>query len=153
MLYRKADNKAYFSLLCDALVPERDFLALERRMRGLFPNMQLALRVASPGLAEDFKGNIGKYLSVLKDFLRRQSPALRTWLEDVGWGVEGDRILLTCPDDFAIAFFKRYQLDEKLAQAVWDIFRLRMPVGLVKCGEREACKQVGSNAQSLAQRF
>lgn len=138
VLYRKADNKAYFSLLSDALVPERDFLTLERRLRGLFPKMQVALRVASPGLKEDFKENIEKYTPVLKDFLRRQSPAMRTWLDDVGWSVDGDRILLTCPDDFAIVFFRRYNLDEKLAQAVWDIFRLKMPVALVKCGEREA---------------
>ena len=55
VLYRKADNKAYFSLLCDVLVPERDFLTLERRLRGLFPKMQVALRVASPALKEDFK--------------------------------------------------------------------------------------------------
>ena len=138
VLYRKADNKAYFSFLCDALVPERDFLALEQRLRALFPKMQIALRVASPGLAERFQAEIGEYTSVLKDFLRRQSPALRAWLDDVGWSVDGDRILLTCPDDFAIAFFRRYSLDTKLSQAVWDIFRVRMPVALVKCGEREA---------------
>ncbi|MCE5343793.1 MAG: PolC-type DNA polymerase III [Eubacteriales bacterium] len=138
VLYRKADNKAYFSFLCDVLVPEKDFLALEHRLRALFPKMQIALRVASPSLKEDFLANIETYTPVLKDFLRRQSPALRTWLDDVGWSVEGNRILLTCPDDFAIAFFKRNELDTKLSQAVWDIFRLRMPVGLVKCGEREA---------------
>ena len=33
VLYRKADNKAYFSFLSDVLVPERDFLTLERRLR------------------------------------------------------------------------------------------------------------------------
>jgi len=138
VLYRKADNKAYFSFLCDVLVPERDFLTLERRLRGLLPKMQVALRVASPTLADDFKRDIQQYTPVLKDFLRRQSPAMRTWLDDVGWSIDGDRILLTCPDDFAIVFFRRYGLDEKLSQAVWDIFRLRMPVTLVKCGEREA---------------
>jgi len=137
VLYRKADNKAYFSFLSDELVPESDFLALERRLRGLFPKMELALRVASPALQEDFLANIEKYTPVLKDFLRRQSPALRTWLDDVGWSVDGQRILLTCPDDFAIAFFRRNGLDEKLSQAVWDIFRLRLPVALVKCGQRE----------------
>ncbi len=137
VLYRKADNKAYFSFLCDELVPEADFLALERRLRGLFPKMELALRVASPGLKDDFLADIGKYTPVLKDFLRRQSPALRTWLDDVGWSVDGQRILLTCPDDFAIAFFHRNGLDDKLSRAVWDIFRLRLPVALIKCGERE----------------
>ena len=70
VLYRKTDNKAYFSFLADVLVPERDFLTLERRLRALFPKMQIALRVASPGLAEDFKRDIGQYTPVLKDFLR-----------------------------------------------------------------------------------
>lgn len=61
--------------LCDVLVPERDFLTLEQRLHGLFPKMQIALRVASPGLAEDFrKRDIAQYTDVLKDFLRRQSP-------------------------------------------------------------------------------
>ncbi len=138
VLYRKADNKAYFSFLCDVLVAEKEFLTLEHRLRALFPKMLIALRVASPSLKEDFLAHIETYSPVLKDFLRRQSPALRTWLDDVGWNVEGERILLTCPDDFAIAFFTRNMLDTKLSQAVWDIFRLRMPVALVKCGEREA---------------
>ncbi len=138
VLYRKTDNKAYFSLLSDTLVPEVDFLALERRMRGLFPQLQVALRVASPGLAEDFVTDVQRYTPVLKDFLRRQSPALRAWLDDVGWSVDNGRILLTCPDAFSIEFFRRNGLDAKLAQAVWDIFRVRMPVALGLCGEREA---------------
>ncbi len=151
VLYRKADNKAYFSFLCDVLVPERDFLTLERRLRGLFPKMQIALRVASPGLAEDFVGDIEKYNPVLKDFLRRQTPALRAWLDDVGWAVEQDRILLTCPDDFSISFFRRNELDAKLSQAVWDIFRLHMTVALVKCGQREAWVEM-MRAQTAARR-
>ncbi|MDD3412224.1 MAG: hypothetical protein PHY12_15580, partial [Eubacteriales bacterium] len=137
VLYKKAANKAYMSYLCDDLVPERDFLALERRLRTLFPQIQVALRVASPGLGEDFVQNLDKYRSVLTDFLRRQSPALKAWLEDVGWTIDDGRILLTCPDDFAIHFFKTHQLDEKLSRCVWDIFRVRMPVALVKCGQRE----------------
>ncbi|MDD3214329.1 MAG: exonuclease domain-containing protein, partial [Eubacteriales bacterium] len=138
VLYRKSDNKAYFSFLSDSLVAERDFLALENRLNSLFPKMRIALRVASPGLAENFISDIGAYTPVLKDFLRRQSPALRTWLDDVGWSVDQNRILLTCPDDFSISFFRRNHLDEKLAQAVWDIFRIRRDITLVKCGEREA---------------
>ncbi|MFH1512395.1 MAG: PolC-type DNA polymerase III [Bacillota bacterium] len=137
VLFRAADNKAYFSLLCGDLVDERAFLKLDQRLGSLFPGMRIALRVASPNLAEDFLRDIGKYTPTLKAFLRRQSPALKTWLEDVGWSIADDQILLICPDDFAVHFFKRNKLDEKLSQAVWDIFRLRMPVTLEKCGERE----------------
>jgi len=137
VLFRAADNKAYFSLLCDDLVDERAFLKLDQRLCSLFPGMNIALRVASPGLAEDFKADIAKYTPVLKAFLRRQSPAIKTWLEDVSWSIDQEEILLVCPDDFAIQFFKRNKLDDKLSQAVWDIFRLRLPVHLEKCCERE----------------
>ena len=136
VLFRASDNKAYFSLLCDELVDERAFLLLDQRLCNLFPEMRIALRVASPGLAADFQADITKYTPVLKAFLRRQSPAIRTWLDDVGWRIDQEQILLICPDDFSIQFFKRNKLDDKLAQAVWDIFRLRLPVHLEKCCER-----------------
>ncbi|MBE0601688.1 MAG: hypothetical protein IH607_07855, partial [Firmicutes bacterium] len=137
VLFRAADNKAYFSLLSDVLVDERAFLKLDKRLSALFPGMRIALRVASPHLKDEFLADIAQFTPVLKAFLRRQSPAIRTWLDDVGWSIAEDTIRLVCPDDFAVQFFKRNTLDEKLSQAVWDIFRLRMPVTLEKCGERE----------------
>ena len=137
VLYQKSQNKAYMSFLCDVLVAEADFLALERKMKSLFPAVSIALRVASPGLGEDFLRDIDSYKFVLTDFLRRQSPALSTWIPDVGWAVEDGRILLTCPDAIAEQYFKRHKLDEKLAQAIWDIFRVRLNVSLTICGQRE----------------
>ncbi len=137
VLFRAADNKAYFSLLSGVLVDERAFLKLDKRLSSLFPGMHIALRVASPHLKDEFLSDIEKFTPVLKAFLRRQSPAIRTWLDDVGWSIAEETILLVCPDDFAVQFFKRNKLDDKLSQAVWDIFRLRMPVTLEKCGARE----------------
>ncbi len=138
VLYKKAANKAYMSFLCDELVPETDYLVLERRLRELFPGLSVALRVASPSLGEDFLADINRYKSVLTDFLRRQSPALSAWIGDVGWSLEDGRVLLTCPDAIAVNFFKSHRLDDKLSQAVYDIFRVRVPVSLTICGEREA---------------
>ena len=137
VLYKKSVNKAYMSYLCDDLVAEADFLTLERRLKSLFPGVGIALRIASPGLAEDFLQNIDNYKPLLVDFLRRQSPAMSAWIHDVGWAIEDGRILLTCPDDIAEQYFVRHKLSEKLSQAVWDIFRLRMPISLAVCGQRE----------------
>lgn len=137
VLYKKSINKAYLSFLCDSLVAEKDFLTVERQLRDAFPGVEIAVRVASPALAEDFRGNLDKYKVVLTDFLRRTSPALRAWLDDVGWTMEDGRVLLTCPDEFSIAFFKKNRLDERLSRAIWDIFRVKLPVALTKCGERE----------------
>lgn len=137
VLYKKSINKAYMSYLSDVLVAEKDFLTLERKLRSVLPGVSIALRIASPSLGEDFLQNIDRYKPVLTDFLRRQSPALSTWIHDVGWEVEQGRVLLTCPDEISVAYFKRHQLDGKLSQAIWDIFRLRLTVSLILCGQRE----------------
>ena len=137
VLYKKSANKAYMSFLCDELVAQTDFLLLKRRLAKLFPKLEVALRVASPALGEDFLADPEKYKSVLTDFLRRQSPALSAWIDDTGWSHEDGRILLTCPDAIALRFFTNHHLDNKLSQCVWDIFRVRMPVTLGVCGERE----------------
>ena len=138
VLYQKSANKAYMSFLCDELVTERDYLLLERRLRELFPRLTVALRIASPALGEKFLADLDRYKPVLTDFLRRQSPALSAWIADTGWSLEDGRILLTCPDKIAMGFFRSHHLDEKLSQAIYDIFRVRTPVALTVCGEREA---------------
>ena len=71
VLYKKAANKAYMSFLCDDLVREGEFLQVERTLKELFPQVNVALRIASPGLGEDFLSHLDKYQSVLTDFLRR----------------------------------------------------------------------------------
>lgn len=138
VLYKKETNKAYMSFLSDALVGPMDFLLLEKKLRELFPNLSVALRVASPSLGEDFLRDVNKYKSVLTDFLRRQSPALTAWMDDIGWQVEDGRIHLTCPDEISLSFFRSHHLDDKLSQAVYDIFRVQVPVSLGVCGERQA---------------
>ena len=138
VLYQKAANKAYMSFLSDELVTEHDYLLLERRLRELFPKLTVALRIASPSLGEKFLADLNRYKPVLTDFLRRQSPALAAWIADTGWSLEDGRILLTCPDKIAMGFFRSHHLDEKLSQAIYDIFRVRTPVALTVCGEREA---------------
>jgi len=141
VLYKKEANKAYMSFLSDVLVGQRDFLLLEKKLRELFPNLTVALRVASPSLGEDFLSDVNKYKSVLTDFLRRQSPALSAWIADTGWEIDNGRIHLTCPDQIALKFFKNHQLDVKLQQAVYDIFRVKVPVEISVCGERQAWVQ------------
>ena len=141
VLYKKEANKAYMSFLSDVLVEQQAFLLLERRLREMFPQLTVALRVACPSLGEDFLMDVNKYKSVLTDFLRRQSPALSAWIGDTGWTVQDGRILLTCPDKIAMQFFKSHGLDSKLSQAVYDIFRVRIPVSIDVCGEREAWVQ------------
>ncbi len=138
VLYKKIENKAYMAFLSDELVYENEYLILERKLRDLFPNLTVSLRVASPSLGESFLENIDAYKPVLTDFLRRQSPAMAAWLDDTGWTLEDGHILLTCPDNIALRFFKSHQVAEKLSTAIYDIFRLRLPVSLTVCSERQA---------------
>lgn len=62
-------------------------MLLERKLKEMFPQLQVALRIASPGLGKIFC-KIDKYKSILTDFLRRQSPALLAWVDDTGWSLK-----------------------------------------------------------------
>ena len=141
VLYKKETNKAYMSFLCDELVGEKDYLLLESRLRQLFPQLTVAMRIASPGLGEAFLSDVNAYKTVLTDFLRRLSPAMAAWVDDTGWTYEDGGILLTCPDAIALRFFKSHQVDEKLKTAIYDIFRVNVSVSMNVCGEREAWTQ------------
>ena len=137
VLYNRAENKAWVCFLSQVLVGQNDFLILEKKLASLFPEMTIALRVASPSLGEDFLAHIDRYRSVLTDFLHRLSPAMSAWIDDTGWSLENNRILLTCPDSFALNFFRSHNVEERLKACIRDIFRVEVEVGLLSSGSRE----------------
>ena len=138
VLYNKPLKRVLMSFFSDELVSEKEYLTLEDKVRSLFPNVFVSLRIASPSLGSVFLENIHDYTFVLTDFLLRQSPAMATWIKDTDWQLVHERILLTCPDDFAMNFFKRNRIAEKVKHAIYDIFRVEIPVEVTVCGEREA---------------
>ena len=138
VLYHKQENKAFIFFLCDKLVSEREFLRLENKLIELFPKVEVSLRVASPSLANHFRENIGEYKPVLVSILRRQSPAMATWIDDTAWKIDKDTITLICPDQIALDYYKRKNLDKIISQSIKNIFRLELTVNFVICNEREA---------------
>ena len=138
VVYKQAENKIYISFLSQALVAEKAFLRMESMIRGMYPTTRLAIRVASPALAEDFLANISHYKQVFIDFVTRAHPASASWIGELDWEVQDGRVVLTFPDEFSLRFMQRGNVTDKLAQAVWDIFRIRVPVELRVRGNQEA---------------
>ena len=138
VVYQKSENKVYISFLSDTVVGEKAFLTMQRILRGAFPMTPLAVRVASPSLGEDFLGHIENYKQVFLDFMSRNYPASASWLKELDWKSEGGRITLTFPDDFSLGFMRRQGVGQRLSQAVWDIFRVKVPVELTVRGDQEA---------------
>ncbi len=138
VVFKQAENKIYISFLSQVLVAEKAFLRMESMIRGMYPNTRLAIRVASPALAQDFLENISHYKQVFIDFVTRAHPASASWIGELDWEVQDGRVVLTFPDEFALRFMQRGNVSDKLAQAVWDIFRIRVPVELRVRGNQEA---------------
>ncbi len=138
VIYKQAENKIYISFLSQVLVEEKAFLRMEYLIRNMYPDTRLAIRVASPSLAQDFLKNIGKYKQVFIDFVTRAHPASATWIKELDWEVQDGRVVLTFPDEFSLRFMQRSNITERMAQAVWDIFRIRVPVELRVRGNQEA---------------
>ena len=138
VVYVREQHKAYITFRSDTLVEEKTFLTMERILRRIFPQFPLALRVVSPGLKDDFLRNIGQYKQVLTDFLKRNYPASVSWMDQIDWRCEGDRITLTFPDAFSLAYMGKQNIAGRLAQAVKDIFSAEVKVELTMAGDQEA---------------
>ena len=138
VVYVKAQEKVYITFDSLTLVEEKTFLQLEKILRRIFPQKPLALRVVSPGLKDDFLRNIGEYKQVLTDFLKRNYPASVSWMSQIDWRCEGDRITLTFPDPFSLEYMGRQNVTARLAQAVKDIFSADVKVELTLAGDQEA---------------
>ena len=138
VVYVKSQKKAYITFESAILVMEAQFLKLERVLREAFPGMRLAVRVVSPSLRESFLEDVSAYRSVLVDFLRRNYPASRSWLDRLNWEIHGDRITLTCPDEFSLHYLGKQNVANRLGVAVKEIFDAQVTVELTVAGDREA---------------
>ena len=137
VVYVRAQEKVYITFDSMTLVEEATFLKMEAILRRIFPQKPLALRVVSPGLADDFLENIGAYKLVLTDFLKRNYPASVSWMEQIDWRCDAGRVTLTFPDSFSMEYMARVNVSARLAQAIKDIFALDVSVELTVAGDQE----------------
>ena len=138
VVYLRPQGKVYITFQSNVLVEEAAFLKMERILRQVFSQKPLALRVVSPALAEDFLAHIEDYKQVFIDFLKRNYPASISWMDQMDWRCDGERITLTFPDPFSLEFMGRQGVSARLAQAVKDIFGVDVKVELTVAGDQEA---------------
>ena len=138
VVYVKPQGKVYITFQSDVLVEEAAFLKMERVLRQVFSQCPLALRVVSPSLAQDFLAHIENYKQVFVDFLKRNYPASISWMDQMDWRCDGERITLTFPDPFSLEFMGRQGVSTRLVQAVKDIFGIEVKVELAVAGDQEA---------------
>lgn len=141
VLFSKSANKALFKFESPILVAEAEFLRIEKIIEDIYPNIKVAVRIASPSLKNDFLKDIKSYQDVLERFLMRSNNATRAWLKNTAWDLVNNKIVLTCPDEHSLNFYKSQNFENKISQAVYDIFDVKLPVDLVVAGEREAWLQ------------
>lgn len=138
VVYVASLRKAFITFEAKVLVEEKQFLVMERILRDAFPGRNLAIRVQSPGLKDDFLHHIAKYKPVLIDFLKRNYPASVSWLDDMAWSCDGQVVTLVFPDDFSLRFMGGQNVAGRLATAIRDIFAAEVKVELAVAGDQEA---------------
>ncbi|MDO4484742.1 MAG: hypothetical protein Q4C54_10055, partial [Clostridia bacterium] len=137
VVYIQQQNKAYITFQSKVLVEEKSFLMMERILRSAFAAFPVSLRVVSPALKDDFLEHIDRYRQVLVDFLCRNYPASVSWADSITWHSEGDRVILTFPDEFSMNFMGRENIAGRLRQAIMDIFTAEVKVELTVAGNQE----------------
>ena len=137
VVYMRHLDKVYMTFTSRKLVDEAAFLKMEAILRQVFPQKPLALRVVSPGLAEDFLRDISSYKQVLVDFLKRNYPGAVAWADQIDWRCQQNRITLTFPDAFSLEYMSKGNVAGRLSQAVKDIFGIQCRVELAVAGDQE----------------
>ena len=137
VVFVRSRNKLYITFRSMTLVEEKTFLRMEQLLREAFPGRPLALRVMSPGLAEDFQRNIGDYKQVLLDFLCRNYPASVSWRDEIDWRCEKGCVTLTFPDAFSMEYMASQNVAARMRQAIQDIFGVELRVELAIAGDQE----------------
>ncbi len=151
--YVRSLKKTYITFESSVLAGEAQFLRLERILKSLIPGRQLAVRVVSPALKDSFLADPAPYRQVLVDFLKRNYPAARGWVDEIGWQVERNQLggtgealrreneeavlTLLMPDDISLQFMGRRNVGPRLALAVQEIFGARVQVEMTVTGSRE----------------
>ena len=135
--FNKAANHAVISFLSGQLLGQDDFVRLKALLESIFQNMRISLRVASPALADEFRGDPTAYGAPVLDYLIREYPQAQGWRRWLKMHMEGDRLCLEVPDVFAQDFFAQREVMEKISQAVDDIYRFHPPVTVDISGENE----------------
>ena len=151
--YVKSLQKTYITFESSVLAGEKQFLKLEGILKEMFPGRPLSLRVTSPGLKAAFLEDPSAYRQVLDDFLRRNYPAARGWVGQIGWRMEKNQLtdtnaiarldneegLLTLvfPDEISLQVMSRSNIGARLATAIQDIFAAKLRVELTVEGTRE----------------
>ncbi len=153
--YVKSIQKTYITFESSVLAGEEQFLKLEKILRELFPGRPLAVRVVSPALREAFLEDPAPYRQVLVDFLKRNYPAARGWLNQIDWQVEKNQLpggadhpgtafreeeavlTLVLPEEIALHFLQRSNVGPRLAVAIREIFNARVRVEMTVAGDRE----------------
>ena len=148
--YVRSLQKTYITFESTVLAGEKQFLAMEKILRELFPGRGLAVRIVSPGLRGAFLENPTAYRQVLDDFLRRNYPSSQGWIGQIDWQIErnqlreevpaeGDEAILTLvfPEDFSLRFMKEKNAGPRLARAIEEIFGAKVRVEMTVAGDRE----------------
>ncbi|MBQ8080551.1 MAG: PolC-type DNA polymerase III, partial [Clostridia bacterium] len=136
--FDREKNWAVISFLSERLIGQEQFQAIKRVLEGIFADMRISVRIASPALAEPFMQEPGQYAEPILDFLCRQYPCAIGWRRLIRFTTEGGRLKMEVPSAFAADYFVNGGAREKVRQAVSDIFRIDLPVSIEVRGDAQA---------------
>ena len=148
--YVRSLRKTYITFRSTVLAGEKQFLAMEKILREVFPGRGLAVRIVSPDLRGSFLEDPSKYRQVLDDFLRRNYPSSCGWIGRIGWQIERNQLrgeaptgedeailTLVFPDEPSLRYMKEKNAGPRLAVAIREIFDARVRVETTVSGDRE----------------
>ncbi|GHV26003.1 DNA polymerase III PolC-type [Clostridia bacterium] len=133
-------------LLSDILCDEEPYLDIKQAFQQAFPDAQVSLRVASPGLAESFRENPDSFAPFITKLLSRNNPGARPILSQCMFTCDDEGVSIIAESEANRDILRQLAIDRRMSALLYDVFRINMQTHLL---ERGAIDEQVSRLESL----
>lgn len=140
--YYASKKRAIAHFTADVLVGEKQFAVIRRHLKRVFPQLNMALRIASPQLAADFLQHPENYTQTIEPILLKHYPAMTTHMKDIRWLADEGGIVLELPSPFAYEYMNKQEVKQKLSRAIHDLFLIEPAIHMRLANDYETRVQL-----------
>ena len=150
---RSGDKMRVF-LTADRLFTDAEFGSVKRAFAGMFPGIQMEIRMSYPALKESVREDLNKYKPFLIDIICKDSPGTRPALTHAEWSFDKEALTLYLTDEVSAMLIRTKGIEKQLADILKNVLCMTCPVKIAVSGdERARIAEINKKREEDEKRF
>ena len=134
---RSGDKMRVF-LTADRLFTGGEFTAVKKAFAGMFPGIQMEIRMSYPALQESVKDDLSKYKPFLIDLICKDSPGMRPALTHAEWSFDKGELTMFLTDEVSAMLIRQKGIEKQLSDILKNVLCMTCPVKIAVSGDERA---------------